>query len=104
MRARFFPLGEALSGANETAPESRGSAWRIGPVETAGLKAVVDNNGSAPFYGEEELGGTKYFTAVYADTAIAAACVDCHNEHKDAPRRDFEIGDVMGGVVLRIPM
>jgi hypothetical protein len=73
-------------------------------VETAGLAAVVKNGGAKPHYGTEVLGGQTYFTAVYADTAVAAACVDCHNEHKDSPRRDFEIGDVMGGVVIRLPL
>ena len=72
-------------------------------VEKAGLQFVADNPGQN-YYGEEELGGTKYFTAVYADTAVAPACVTCHNEHKDTPRTDFQIGDVMGGVVLRIPV
>ena len=50
------------------------------------------------------VGGKKYFTAVYADTAVAQACVSCHNGHKDSPRKDFKLGDVMGGVVIRIPM
>ncbi len=53
---------------------------------------------------EEKLGNQKYFTAVYADTAVAQACVSCHNEHKDSPRKDFKLKDVMGGVVIRIPI
>ena len=61
-------------------------------------------DGSKAFYGEETLGKTKYFTAVYADKAVAPACVSCHNEHKDSPKTDFKIGQTMGGVVLRIPM
>ncbi len=72
-------------------------------VEKAGLQFVADNKGQN-FYAEESLGGQKYFTAVYADTAVAPACVSCHNEHKDTPKTDFELGDVMGGVVLRIPV
>lgn len=72
-------------------------------VETKGLEFVAANKGKN-FYAEEDLGGKKYFTAVYADTAVAEACVKCHNEHKDAPRTDFKLGDVMGGVVLRIPL
>ena len=72
-------------------------------AEIAGLQFVADNKGEN-FYAEEDLGGIKYFTAVYADTAIAPACVSCHNEHKDTPKTDFELGDVMGGVVLRIPL
>ncbi len=72
-------------------------------VEKEGLEFVAANKGQN-FYAEEELGGTKYFTAVYADTAVAPACVSCHNEHKDTPKDDFALGDVMGGVVLRIPL
>ena len=72
-------------------------------IEKAGLEFVAANKGQN-FYGEETLGGKKYFTAVYADTAVAQACVSCHNEHKDTPRKDFKMGDVMGGVVIRIPM
>lgn len=72
-------------------------------AEKVGLKFVADNKGKN-YYTTEELGGTKYFTAVYADTAVAPVCVSCHNDHKDSPRRDFKIGDVMGGVVIRIPV
>jgi hypothetical protein len=45
-----------------------------------------------------------YYTAFYADVAVAEACTSCHNDHKDSPKTDFEGGDVMGGVVIRIPM
>lgn len=72
-------------------------------AEKEGLKFVAENKGKN-FYTEETLGGQKYFTAVYADTAVAPVCVSCHNDHKDSPRRDFKLGDVMGGVVIRIPL
>lgn len=72
-------------------------------AEKAGLKFVADNKGKN-YYTEEVLGGKKYFTAVYADTAVAPVCVSCHNEHPDTPKSDFKIGDVMGGVVIRIPV
>lgn len=72
-------------------------------IEKLGLQHVVDKPGDA-YYAEEELGGARYFTAIYPDVAIAPACVTCHNEHKDSPRRDFAIGSVMGGVVIRIPV
>lgn len=72
-------------------------------AEKTGLKFVAENKGKN-YYAVEELGGTKYFTAVYADTAVAPVCVSCHNDHKDSPRRDFKIGEVMGGVVIRIPV
>jgi hypothetical protein len=72
-------------------------------LEKKGLEAVA-KDGSKPFYGEEQLGKTKYFTAIYPDKAVAQACVSCHNEHKDTPKKDFKLGQTMGGVVLRIPM
>lgn len=72
-------------------------------VEKTGLQYIVDNKGEN-YYEIEELGGKKYFTAVYPDMAVAPACVTCHNGHKDTPKTDFELGDVMGGVVIRVPM
>lgn len=72
-------------------------------VEKTGLKFIADNPGKN-YYGEEQLGEQKYFTAVYADTAVAKACIICHNGHKDSPRDDFKMGEVMGGVVIRIPV
>jgi len=72
-------------------------------AEKTGLKFVAENKGQN-YYTEETLGGRKYFTAVYADVGVAPVCVTCHNEHKDSPRRDFKLGDVMGGVVIRIPL
>jgi Protein of unknown function (DUF3365) len=72
-------------------------------AEKTGLKFVADNKGKN-YYAEETLGGKKYFTAVYADTGVAPACVNCHNAHPESPRKDFKLGDVMGGVVIRLPM
>lgn len=72
-------------------------------IEKAGLQYILDNPGQN-YYGEEELGGARYYTAVYPDVAVAKACVTCHNDHKDSPKTDFKLGDIMGGVVIRIPL
>jgi len=72
-------------------------------TERKGMEAVAENK-TKNFYGEEQLGKKRYFTAVYPDIAVAEACVKCHNDHKDSPRRDFKPGDVMGAVVIRIPL
>jgi hypothetical protein len=72
-------------------------------AERKGLDAV-SKNAKQNFYAEETLGERKFFTAVYADVAVAEACVACHNQHKDSPRKDFKLGDVMGGLVVRIPL
>lgn len=110
--AQMFRMGAEMVAKESNAgfTYSLQSIWPINAqnapkteVEKDGLKYVVDNPGQN-YYAEEELGGQKYFTGVYADTGVAAACVDCHNEHKDSPKTDFELGDVMGGVVIRIPI
>ena len=109
--AQMFRFGaERVSEKTKKFSYSLLSLWPVNaqnagrtPLEKEGLKYVVDNKGKN-FYGEETLGGKKYFTAVYADIAVSQACVSCHNEHQDSPRNDFKLNDVMGGVVIRIPM
>lgn len=109
--AQMFRFGaEHVADKTDKFSYSLQSLWPINKqnaprtdVEKAGLKFVNDNKGEN-YYGEETLGGTKYFTAVYADVAVAKVCASCHNNHKDTPRTDFKVGDVMGGVVIRIPM
>jgi hypothetical protein len=110
--AQMFRMGaEMVTADNAGFSYSLLSKWPLNKqnkpkteIEIKGLDSVVASAGKAPFYGEETLGGVKYFTAVYADVAVAAACIDCHNGHRDTPRTDFKVGDVMGGVVLRIPV
>ncbi|APR78437.1 Adenylate cyclase [Minicystis rosea] len=71
-------------------------------IEKTGLRRVAETGN--PFYGEETLAGTRYFTAVYADRAVSTACANCHNGHRDSPRHDFKQGDTLGGVVIRIAL
>ncbi len=70
-----------------------------------GLQYLVDNPGAAKWTGEEEISGQKYFIGVYPDKAVAPACFTCHNNHadKEPDFPEFKLGDVMGGVVIRIP-
>jgi len=72
-------------------------------LEMKGLQYVADNPGEN-FYGEEELGDERYFTAVFPDFAVTDACAVCHNNHNSSPRTDIEVGDVMGGIVIRFPV
>ncbi|MHC4182377.1 MAG: methyl-accepting chemotaxis protein [Planctomycetota bacterium] len=46
------------------------------------------------------------YTLRYAtsDVAAAEACVRCHNNHEDSPKKDFKLGDVMGILVVNIPI
>ena len=109
--AQMFRFGaEGVADKTDEFSYSLMSLWPVNKqnaprtdVEIAGLKYVADNPGEN-YYGEEVLGGQNYFTAVYGDPAVAPVCVNCHNSHKDSPRSDFELGEVMGGVVIRIPI
>jgi hypothetical protein len=42
------------------------------------------------------------FKAISTDLALVQSCVECHNHHPKATRRDFRRWDVMGGVVVRL--
>jgi hypothetical protein len=45
-----------------------------------------------------------YFQAIYADRAVSQSCVTCHNGHPQSQKRDFSMHDVMGGLVIEIPL
>lgn len=72
-------------------------------AEKTGLKYIAENKGEN-YYTTEKLGGKTCFTAVYPDIGVAPVCVSFHNAHPDTPKSDFKLGDVMGGVVIRIPV
>ena len=109
--AQMFRAGaEAVAEVTDEFSYSLQSLWPIGkqngpktPLEEEGLQFVVDNPGEN-FYGKETLGDVTYYTGVYADVAVSEACTVCHNEHKDSPKTDFKVGEVMGGVVIRVPI
>jgi len=72
-------------------------------LERQGL-AAVQRNPDRPYYGFITKSGKRYFQAIYADRAVSIACVDCHNNHPNSPRRDFKLNDVMGGIVITFPV
>ena len=109
--AQMFRAGaEAVQEMTDDFTYSLQSNWPINsqnapktPMEKEGLDYIAANPGEN-FYGKETLGGTTYFTAVYPDVAVSEACTSCHNEHKDTPKKDFQLGEVMGGVIIRVPL
>lgn len=109
--AQMFRFGaESVAEKTDKFSYSLQSLWPINSqnaprtdVEKEGLKFINENPGQN-YYKEEVLGGKKYFTAIYADVAVAPVCASCHNEHKDSPRTDFKVGDILGGVVIRVPL
>jgi len=48
--------------------------------------------------------GTPVFQTLYADKAVSQSCVGCHNAHPNSPKKDFKPQDVMGGILLTIPL
>jgi hypothetical protein len=86
------------------------SSWAINKAnlpktdfERQGLAAVVADP-SRPYRAHQTVAGRRWFMALYADRAVSAACVNCHNRHPESTRRDFAEGDVMGGVVISLPL
>lgn len=71
--------------------------------EKAGLGAILTHP-TKPYTGFVTEGGARYFQAVYPDLAVTQACIGCHNGHQESPKRDFKINDVMGAIVISIPV
>ncbi|MDP1945928.1 MAG: DUF3365 domain-containing protein [Nitrospirota bacterium] len=71
--------------------------------ERKGLDTVTKDP-SKPFGGFVRLDGGRYYQTIYPDLAVAQSCVTCHNEHPNSPRRDYKVGDVMGGIIITIPI
>lgn len=112
--AQMFRMGAELVDENPSAGFTYRlrSKWPLNEqnkpqskIEEEGLDYIIEHPDET-FYGEETLGEKKFFTAIYGDKAVAQACWECHNDHAnrgdDYP--DFKKDDVMGGVVLRIPL
>jgi hypothetical protein len=107
--AQMFRMGaERVREQTRTLSYGLLSLWPInkqnGPhteAERAGLRTVADDP-DHNHYTVEALPAGRWFTAVYADRAVSPACVECHNHHPDSPRRDFRVGDVLGGIVIRL--
>ena len=71
--------------------------------ERKGLEAV-GKNPDKPFTGFIRVGRDRFFQAVYADRAVSQTCVQCHNAHLNSPKKDYRLNDVMGGIIITIPI
>jgi len=86
------------------------SLWPINPdngpytdSEKKGLEAVMRNPEQSATATVKE-GSQTYFQAIYADHAVTEACVACHNAHPKSSKKNFKLKDVMGGLVIEIPL
>jgi hypothetical protein len=71
--------------------------------ERAGLQEIL-TQGDRPHTGIITKGELRYFQAVFADRAISQGCVGCHNAHPDSPKIDLKLNDIMGGIVITLPL
>ena len=82
------------------------SPWAINPAKMPGspweresVEALVEDPVTAQSKIESER--LQYMAA---DFASAQACVVCHNAHPDSPKHDFQLGDMMGALVVTVPL
>lgn len=71
--------------------------------ERKGLEAVI-NKPEKPFSGIIHKGQQPYFQSIYSDKAVSKACVNCHNSHVLSPKHDYQLHEVMGGVIISFPL
>lgn len=111
--AQMFRLGAELASESGAFTYGLISPWNIndnqapkGEFEETGMQTVVETG--EPFKDYREIAGQQYFSAIYPDVAVAEACVTCHNDHpihqERYPDKVFALGDVMGGVVINLPL
>lgn len=111
-----LPAQFLIDSARMVAKKDRGIRYRLvslwpiyernGPAtdfERAGLEAILKQP-DKPYAGYIDSAGRRYFQAIYPDVAVAQACIGCHNAHPNSPRRDFKMNDVMGGIVITVPV
>jgi hypothetical protein len=72
-------------------------------TEITGLKEIA-RNPSEPFTWIVKEGNRWFYQAVYPDIASSESCVTCHNNHPSSPKKDFKVGDVMGGILINLPL
>lgn len=111
-----LPAQMLLMAGKKVAEEGSGLRYRLaslrpiyeenGPAdvfEEAGLK-VVSEDPSEVYTGIFTRGDKRFFKAIYADKAVSEACINCHNAHLLSSKRDYKLGDVMGGIIISFPL
>jgi adenylate cyclase len=62
--------------------------------------ALIRQNREPQFFYAADTG---LFTAMFSDIAVAPPCIECHNDHPDAPKRDWRLNEVMGATTWSYP-
>lgn len=97
-------------GKNKTHTIDLLSLWNINKVkgprsawEEHALRQVADSPEEVASQVQGS-GASARLHVVTADRGTASSCITCHNQHPESPRRDFRLGDVMGGLVVSLPL
>lgn len=111
--AQMFRLGSEIANEKGYFTYNLISPWYINDshapksdFEQTAMDAVIETGEAYKDY--QEVGGQQFFSAIYPDVAVAEACVSCHNTHpvhlERYPDKQFVMDEVMGGVVINIPL
>ncbi len=68
--------------------------------EQAALFSEIRKDGKPRYFYDEE---NQLYTAMFPDFAGAAPCVNCHNDHPETSKSDWELGDIMGATTWTYP-
>ncbi|MFQ5672444.1 MAG: DUF3365 domain-containing protein [Nitrospinales bacterium] len=109
--AQFLKLSSRASNSRGVGMRYRSiSLWPINPenlprskFKEVGLQQVIENP-EKPFTWIIQREGMWYFQAIYPDLALSESCVTCHNGHPKSTKKDFKVGDVMGGIAIDLPL
>lgn len=71
--------------------------------EKTGLREIA-RNPKEPFSWIVKEGNRWFYQAIYPDIATSESCVTCHNNHPKSPKKSFRVGDVMGGILINLPL
>lgn len=86
------------------------SSWAINrrnspttEFERTALTKILEH-ADRPYAGVTTIGQARVFQVLYPDKALTHTCADCHNVHPKSPKRNFKQGDLMGGILITIPL
>ncbi len=111
--AQMFRLGSEIANESGYFTYNLISPWYIndnhapkGENEEHAVQSMIETGEPVKDY--QTVGDQQFFSAMYPDKAVAEACVSCHNTHpihlERYPDKQFVMDEVMGGIVINIPL
>jgi hypothetical protein len=90
------PLGLSLFLGS---PYPVNTANKLSGMQETHFAQLVETGAPQHFFEES----TARWTSMFSDVAVSDACVTCHNEHAESPKRDWQRGEVMGATTWMYP-